>query len=104
MHYILYFLVPETHLEMVKNAVFATGAGKIGHYSHCAWQTLGQGQFMPLAGSHAFLGEVDVLESVPEYKVEIACEQPHLQAAVAALKLAHPYETPAYHVVKCETP
>ena len=59
---------------------------------------------MPLAGSHAFLGEVDVLENVPEYKVEIACEQAHLQAAVAALKLAHPYETPAYHVVKCETP
>ena len=72
MHYVLYFLVPETHLEMVKNAVFATGAGKIGHYSHCAWQTLGQGQFMPLAGVHAanldgMRRAVQGLDRVPAY-------------------------------------
>lgn len=101
--YMLYFIVPETHLEVVKNAVFSSGAGKIGHYSHCAWQTLGQGQFMPLEGSHAFVGEVNVLETVPEYKVETVCDEAHLHGAVAALKLAHPYETPAYYVVKCET-
>lgn len=100
--YMLCFLVPETHLEMVKNAIFATGAGTIGSYAQCAWQTLGEGQFMPLMGSHAFIGELDILERVPEYKVEIACETEQLQAAVAALKQAHPYETPAYHVLRCE--
>ena len=44
--YILYFLAPETHLDVIKNAIFAVGAGSIGHYSHCAWQTLGEGQFI----------------------------------------------------------
>ncbi|MCR9191301.1 MAG: NGG1p interacting factor NIF3 [Gammaproteobacteria bacterium] len=100
--YLLHFLVPETHLESVKEAIFATGAGEIGHYAHCAWQTLGMGQFMPLSGSNAFIGVVDTLEKVAEYKVEIACEQTRLEAAVTALKKSHPYETPAYHVVKCE--
>ncbi|MCX7090935.1 MAG: NGG1p interacting factor NIF3 [Legionellales bacterium] len=102
MLYVLSFLVPETHLESVKNAIFAVGAGTIGHYSHCAWQTLGEGQFLPLTGSHAFIGDVNVLERVPEYKVEMVCDSTHLKEAVAALKQAHPYETPAYYVLKCE--
>ncbi len=100
--YILCFFVPETHLEMVKQAIFMTGAGCIGHYSHCAWQVLGEGQFMPLAGHNAFIGKTNHLEKVLEYKVEIACTAEQLKEAVLALKQAHPYETPAYHVLRCE--
>ena len=100
--YILFCLVPETHLEVVKHAIFETSAGQIGDYKHCAWQTLGTGQFMPLTGSNAFIGEINQLETVPEYKLEIVCTQEQLKPAVNALKNAHPYETPAYHVVRCE--
>jgi structural hemagglutinin/hemolysin toxin protein RtxA len=101
--YLLFFLVPETHLEVTKNAVFAVGAGSIGHYSHCAWQTLGEGQFMPLSGSNAFIGEVNQLERVPEYKVEIICTEAQIKDAVAALIGSHPYETPSYQVLRLET-
>lgn len=100
--YILFVLIPESHLDIVKNAIFETGAGSIGNYQHCAWQTFGTGQFMPLAGSNAYLGKVDQLETVAEYKVEVICTDEQLKPAIAALKKAHPYETPAYHVVKCE--
>lgn len=100
--YILYFHAPETHLDVIKNAIFAAGAGSIGNYSHCAWQTLGEGQFMPLPGSNAFIGEIDKLEKVPEYKVEIICTDEQIKDAVAALKQAHPYETPSYYVVRYE--
>lgn len=100
--YMLFFLVPESHLESVKEAIFKTGAGQMGNYQRCAWQTLGTGQFMPLQGSNAFIGEKNQLETVAEYKVEIACTQSQLAHAVAALKAAHPYETPAYHVIACE--
>lgn len=100
--YILCFLAPETHLDVIKNAIFAVGAGSVGHYSHCAWQTLGEGQFMPLSGSHAFIGEIDKLEKIAEYKVEIVCTEEQIHAAVAALKLAHPYETPSYQVLRME--
>ena len=50
--YKLVFFVPESHLDVVKEAVFATGAGRMGHYSHCCWQILGEGQFMPMPGAH----------------------------------------------------
>jgi structural hemagglutinin/hemolysin toxin protein RtxA len=68
MMYMLNFLVPETHLDVVKNAIFSVGAGSVGNYMHCAWQILGEGQFMPLAGSNAFIGEINKLEKVSEYK------------------------------------
>ena len=100
--YVLRFNVPASHLEIVKQAVFEAGAGKIGHYSHGSWQVLGEGQFMPLPGSHAFIGEVGVLAKVPEYKVETICEDACIKAAVAALRRSHPYETPSCQVWKLE--
>ncbi len=100
--YKLCFFVPETHLEIVKNAVFDTGAGRLGDYDHCCWQTLGQGQFRPLEGSNPFLGSKGLVEQVPEYKVELVCEDHLIEAAIQALVEAHPYEEPAYDVISLE--
>ncbi|MEH6501226.1 MAG: NGG1p interacting factor NIF3 [Pseudoalteromonas distincta] len=94
--YKLCFYVPETHLESVKAAVFAAGAGQIGDYDQCCWQVKGQGQFRPLAGSQPFLGQAGELEVVAEYRVELVCADDSIVAAVAALRLAHPYEEPAF--------
>lgn len=103
LHYMLIFLTPESHLEVVKNAVFAVGAGSLGKYQQCAWQTLGEGQFMPLPGSNAFVGEVNQLEKIAEYRVEIICPKERIKDAVAAMKKAHPYESPAYQILSFET-
>ncbi|HVY53015.1 MAG TPA: NGG1p interacting factor NIF3 [Gammaproteobacteria bacterium] len=100
--YKICFYVPETHTEEVKKAMFAAGGGKLGLYSCCAWQALGEGQFMPLEGSHAFIGEENRLEKVSEYKVEMVCEDNLIQEVVKALKQAHPYEEPAYQVWRLE--
>lgn len=94
--------IPETHVHIVKNAIFEAGAGLVGQYSHCSWDVLGQGQFMPLAGSNAFIGTINQLEKVPEYKVETVCADDCIHAVIAALKKAHPYETPSYEVWKLE--
>ena len=94
--YKLCFYVPETHLESVKAAVFAACAGQIGDYDQCCWQVKGQGQFRPLAGSQPFLGQAGELEVVAEYRVELVCADDSIVAAVAALRLAHPYEEPAF--------
>src|SRR3990167_6213977 len=98
--YQISFYVPENDVEQVKTALFEAGAGKIGQYSHCAWQVKGEGQFMPLNGSNAFIGEVDCLEKVIEYKVEMVCSKHCIHAVINALKKSHPYETPAYHVIR----
>jgi len=92
--------VPETHLEAVKSALFVAGAGRIGLYDSCAWQVRGEGQFRPLAGANPFLGQTGLVETVAEYKVELVCADDCLNAAIAALRQAHPYEEPAYDVVK----
>lgn len=96
--YKLVFYVPVDQLETVKNAVFAAGAGRIGDYEHCCWQVKGSGQFRPLVGSQPFLGTVDELEVVDEFRVEMVCEDELIRNALRALLSAHPYEEPAYDV------
>lgn len=98
----LCYFVPERHLSVTKQALFEAGAGKIGDYEHCAWQCKGQGQFRPLEGSDPFLGQTGELEVVNEYKVELICTEAKIQGAIDALKRAHPYEEPAYEVLRLE--
>lgn len=100
--YQISFYVPVTHVEQVKTAMFETGAGKIGEYRCCAWQILGEGQFMPLENSQAFIGEKNKLEKVSEYKVEMICAEEYIHQVIAALKKSHPYEVPAYQVFRIE--
>ncbi|MDH4843341.1 NGG1p interacting factor NIF3 [Pseudomonas sp. BN505] len=96
--YKLAFFVPASHVEVVKAAVFAAGGGRIGDYDHCAWQTLGQGQFRPLDGSQPYLGHTGQVEVVEEWKVELVVADDLIAQVVAALRQSHPYETPAYEV------
>lgn len=100
--YKIAFFVPVEHCEEVKAALFAAGAGRIGDYDCCSWQTAGTGQFRPLEGSTPFLGEKGQVEKVEEYRVELVCADELVRDAVAALKSAHPYEEPAYDVFRLE--
>jgi hypothetical protein len=98
--YKLCFYVPESHLESVKNALFAKGAGQYNAYDQCCWQVRGEGQFRPLANSQPYLGQVNQLEKVVEYKVEMICTDAAIKEAVRTLLSVHPYEEPAYAVYK----
>lgn len=84
-------------------ALFEAGAGRVGNYDCCAWQTRGEGQFRPLDGSTPFLGNQGQIETVIEYKLELVCEEPCLKSVIAALKRVHPYEEVAYTVIRIET-
>jgi structural toxin protein (hemagglutinin/hemolysin) RtxA len=97
--YKLVFFVPVTHLEPVKHAVFAAGAGRQGDYDQCCWQTLGYGQFRPLEGAKPYVGTHNTLETVPEYRVELLCSETDIKDVLRALKRAHPYEEPAFDVI-----
>ncbi len=93
---VLVFYVPESHLAVVKEAVFAAGAGRIGSYDLCCWEVRGQGQFRPLPGSQPHLGVVGSVEKVSEYRVETVCSATRITEVIAALQDAHPYETVAF--------
>ncbi|GAB3374224.1 YqfO family protein [Azotobacter armeniacus] len=96
--YKLCFYVPESHVETVKDAVFAAGGGRIGAYDSCCWQVPGQGQYRPLEGSQPYQGQTGRLEQVAEWKVEMVVADERIHDAVKALKKSHPYETPAFEV------
>ena len=95
--YKLAFFVPVEDANSVKQAVFEAGAGRIGVYENVCFQTRGTGQFRPMEGANPHIGSVGSLEQVEEYKVEMLCDEAHIHGAIAALKLAHPYED-AYDV------
>ncbi|MFC6635111.1 YqfO family protein [Microbulbifer taiwanensis] len=94
--YKLCIYIPESHLEQVKSALFAAGAGRIGDYDSCCFQLKGSGQFRPLDGSRPFIGRTGEVEQVAEYRVEMVCEDERVDAALAALRGAHPYEEPVF--------
>lgn len=98
--YKLTVFIPEDALEKVKSALFTAGAGTIGNYKQCCWQVRGVGQFKPLTGSTPHIGKQNNLETLSEWRVEMVVDEAVIQPVIAALKLAHPYETPAYDVIK----
>lgn len=94
------FFTPIENAPEIKNAMFLAGAGKIGNYDQCSFETRGIGQFRPLAGAHPALGIEGRLEFVEELKIEMVCADEFIKEAVIALKKSHPYETPAFDVIK----
>ena len=98
--YKLSFYVPESHLEPLKGALFAKGAGHYKAYDQCCWQVRGKGQFRPLANSQPYLGQVNQLEKVVEYKVEMICTDAVIKEVMQTLVSVHPYEEPAYEIYK----
>ena len=94
--YKLVWFVPEEALDASRDAVFAAGAGRIGDYERCSWYTPGMGTFLGGEGSDPTLGERGREERVPELRVETIVPGDRVEAVVAALLEAHPYEEVAY--------
>ena len=90
--------VPDEQAEMVRDALFAAGAGHIGDYSHCSWSVEGTGQFLPHEGAVPTIGAVGAIERVREQRVEVIAPAGRRAAVLAAMRAAHPYEEPAFDV------
>lgn len=96
----LIYYVPESHLESTKAAIFAAGAGGVGHYEQCAWQVKGIGQFKPVKNAQPFLGQLDALEQLEEWRVETIVSEQKAKAVALALSASHPYEEPAFEFIQ----
>jgi hypothetical protein len=95
--------VPEDHADMLREAMGAAGAGKIGNYSHCTFTSKGTGRFRPEEGARPTIGEVGNLEEVAEDRIETVCEEENLNAVLKAIRDVHPYEEPATDVYLIES-
>lgn len=94
--------VPETHTDVVREAMGKAGAGKLGNYSHCTFSTKGIGRFKPEIGANPHIGQVGKLEEVSEEKIETVVERTKLQEVIKAIKAVHPYEEVALDVYSLE--
>jgi len=99
-NYKLVVFVPAESLAKVSNAVFAAGSGAIGNYRNCGFGADGTGTFLPLEGARPAVGKKGKLERVAETRFETIVPAARLDEVIAAMKRAHPYETPAFDVFK----
>lgn len=89
---------PTDKAEAVRDAIFAAGAGHIGKYSECSFNSEGTGTFKAEAGADPFVGEVGKRHHEKETKIEIVYPFFLEQQVVKALIDNHPYEEVAYDI------
>lgn len=94
--YKLVWFVPRESLDVTREAVFAAGAGVIGEYTKCSWYTDGTGTFLGGEGTAPSVGRAGREERVAELRVETVVPADRVDAVVAALRDAHPYEEVAF--------
>lgn len=94
--------VPKTHVKYVQQALAKAGAGKIGNYDSCCFVTEGKGYFRPLEGAKPHEGTIGELAEVVECKIETVCKEDEIHDILHAAIEAHPYEEPAYDIIKLE--
>ena len=94
----LVVFVPPDALDRVRDAIFEAGAGRIGDYERCSWYTEGTGTFFGGESTDPSVGEKGRDERAPELRLETVFPEDRQDAVIAALRLAHPYEEPAFDV------
>jgi dinuclear metal center YbgI/SA1388 family protein len=99
-YYKFVVFVPVEAMAKVANAVFGAGAGWIGNYRNCGFHTEGTGTFLPLEGANPAIGHQGKFEQVHEARFETIVPADKVEAVVAAMKKAHPYEVPAFDIYK----
>jgi dinuclear metal center YbgI/SA1388 family protein len=103
----LVVFVPEGEVEVVADALFHAGAGKIGQrakYEKCSFRTRGHGTFQGDADSNPAVGRAGHYECVPEIRLETILPKAAAGDVIDALRRVHPYEEPAFDLLKMETP
>ncbi|MBL1278895.1 MAG: Nif3-like dinuclear metal center hexameric protein [Fluviicola sp.] len=90
--------VPLKNVQEVANALFDAGAGRIGNYEACSFQTEGNGTFKPLENANPVEGKVGELSTVNEQRLEVLVSNHVLGKVVSAMKKVHPYEEVAYEM------
>lgn len=96
--------VPVTHEEQVRLAINRAGAGHTGSYRDCSFRVQGTGTFRPLKGTHPFIGRLDELQEVEEFRLETILPRNILPPVLQAMIQAHPYEEVAYDLYPLANP
>ncbi len=94
--------VPTQHVDVVRTALFDAGAGHIGNYDCCSYNSEGNGSFRALEGTTPFVGEKNKLHFEEETKIEVILPKHLKKNILSALISNHPYEEVAYDLYPLE--
>ena len=94
--------VPEESVEIVRTTLFHAGAGSIGHYDSCSFNTNGTGTFRASENCTPYSGEIGELHQAKEVRIETILPSYLKTAVTRALLSVHPYEEPAYDFYSLE--
>ena len=98
----LFTFVPAPHIETVRAALFAAGAGHIGNYSECSFNGAGEGTFKGETGTAPYVGTPGERHFEPEIKLEVIFPVYLEGKILQALTGSHPYEEVAYDIVSLD--
>ena len=90
--------VPKENSEEVQNALFSVGAGSVGDYKNCSFQTEGVGTFLPLEDANPAVGIIGKQERIEEVKIEVIFPTNLEKILILEMKKAHPYEEVAHQI------
>ncbi len=90
---------PKESAEEVRLELFKAGAGNIGNYDNCSFNTEGFGTYRGNENSNPTVGEKGKLHKEKEKFISVIFEKHKEQQILAALFQAHPYEEVAYDIV-----
>ncbi len=88
--------VPLSHQDAVREAMFQSGAGVIGNYDSCSFNSQGQGTFRAKEGSNPYVGSQGKLHMEPEIRIETILPFWQESKVIDAVLKAHPYEEVAW--------
>ncbi|MFZ1610426.1 MAG: Nif3-like dinuclear metal center hexameric protein [Chitinophagales bacterium] len=97
--YKLVTFAPHTNAADIRQAMFNAGAGNIGNYDECSFNTEGTGTFRGNDDSNPVIGERGITHAEPETRIEVIYPKWKEAAIMNALKKAHPYEEVAYDIL-----
>lgn len=89
---------PVDKAAQVRSAIFEAGAGHIGKYSECSFNSEGTGTFKAGEGTDPYVGNPGELHHEKETKIEIVYPFYLENQVVRALVKNHPYEEVAYDI------
>jgi dinuclear metal center YbgI/SA1388 family protein len=90
---------PQDKADEVRNAMFSAGAGQIGNYDECSFNSMGTGTFRAGENTDPYVGKPGERHEEKEVKIETILPS-HLESKVlSALIKAHPYEEVAYDLI-----
>jgi dinuclear metal center YbgI/SA1388 family protein len=95
------YTIPE-NVEQLRNALFDAGAGKIGNYDDCSFNSKGIGTYMGNENSNPEIGERFEFVEAEEIKIEVTFEKYFQPKILKALFSNHVYEEVAYEIYNLE--